>query len=70
MHRRDGLLNYLQKMINTKPSKTAAHCFSIRTVRLGIAAALTPLAVVIGITAMNIPLAEAGSVSYTRPGAK
>ena len=46
-------------MTNTKATKTAADRSLLRSATLGIATALTPLAVVIGVAAMHIPAAEA-----------
>ena len=40
----------------------------IRTAAYGIAAAIAPLAVVIGVAAMSIPAAEAGSTQCVRIG--
>ena len=39
-----------------------------RTAAVGIAAAMAPLAVVIGVAAMNIPAAEAGYTQCNRVG--
>ena len=46
-------------MTNTKATKTAANRSLARVAVTGIAASLAPLAVVIGVAAMNVPAAEA-----------
>ena len=48
---------------NTKANNAAADRSLLRTAGIGIATALTPLAVVIGIAAMNVPAAEAYTVT-------
>ena len=54
---------------NTKVNNAAADRSLLRTAGLGIATALTPLAVMIGIAAMNVPAAEAYSgTNCTRIG--
>ena len=44
---------------NTKANNAAADRSLLRSAALGIATAMAPLAVVIGIAAMNVPAAEA-----------
>ena len=56
-------------MTNTKATKTAADRSLARVAITGIAASVAPLAVVIGVAAMNVPAAEAyGSTMCTRIG--
>ena len=61
-----SLTTNFKQMTNTnniKVNNAAADRSLLRTAGIGIATALTPLAVVIGIAAMNVPAAEA--YSYT-----
>ena len=61
-----SLTTNFKQMTNTNNAKfnnAAADHSLLRSAALGVATALTPLAVVIGIAAMNVPAAEAYSTT-------